>query len=358
MSLRGLLPILVVVFLVALGGTYVAIQLFGSSASPDNSQRVQIVTVAVLITQTPDPNSSPTFNPTVVEEIVGTRVAQAAVAMQRTQVAVPQGVIPNDPLGNLTIIAPNSTPIDVAALPDSAQTGGIASLNLPQNCILHTIVSGDSPFGVAEQYGANPFSLMEANGLDDNTARLLDIGDTLIVPLDGCPLDQLPNYRPASVVEALGEVAEPSQTPTPVTTLEANANATEESTASASNTPAATATLTLAPTAANAQIQIVGVERAGDVTAEGVRIRNVGSTVNVTGWTLSDSQGNRFTFPEQLIFSNGEVTIYTRAGQKTPVVLYWGLDKPVWEASDVVTLSDARGQVQANFRVPSASGLP
>ena len=105
-------------------------------------------------------------------------------------------------------------------------------------------------------------------------------------------------------------------------------------------------------------MQILGIEKAGDVTAEGVRIRNTGNTVNVTGWTLTDTEGTEYTFGEQLIFSNTEVTIYTRAGQNTPIALYWGLDKPVWQRGDVVTLRDARGQVQATLRVENATSLP
>jgi len=351
MALRNALPLLFAVFIVAVGGAFLGLQLFGTPSSGEG-QRVQIVTVAVLITQTPDPNSTPTFDPTAVEQIVGTRVAEA-LSQPRTQVAVPPGVLPSgSTLPSLTVIAPLGTPIDVSQASSGAQG---AALSLPQNCLAHTIVAGDSPFGVAAQYGANPFLVMQVNGLDDVTASRLQIGDTLIVPLDGCPVDQLPAYQPAGVARSLAQATAIRATTTPVTTLAAGATDAAEVTPEPGQP---TATLTLAPTAANAQIEIVGIERPGDVTAEGIRIRNNGNTLNVTGWRLSDGQGNTFTFPEQLIFSNGEVTIYTRAGQKTPIVLFWGLDRAVWEAGDVATLSNAQGVVQASFRVPSPSSLP
>jgi len=354
MALRNALPLLFAVFIVAVGGAFLGLQLFGTP-SDSAGQRVQIVTVAVLITQTPDPNSTPTFDPTSVEQIVGTRVAEA-LSQPRTQVAVPPGLLPNDPaLANLTVIAPVGTPIDIS----EASTGqDVAALSLPQNCIAHSIVSGDSPFGVAEQYGANPFLLMEVNGLDDVTAARLQIGDTLIVPLEGCPVDQLPAYQPAGVARSLEQATAEQATATPATTLSAGLADAEATAEGASEPSLPTPTLTLAPTAANAQIEIIGLERPGDVTAEGIRIRNNGNTLNVTGWRLSDGQGNTFTFPEQLIFSNGEITLYTRAGQKTPIVLYWGLDRAVWEADDVATLSNAQGVVQASFRVPAPMGLP
>jgi hypothetical protein len=74
--------------------------------------------------------------------------------------------------------------------------------------------------------------------------------------------------------------------------------------------------------------------------------------VDITGWTLTDSEGNEFIFPEQLLFSNASVTIYTRVGQDTPVVLFWGQNEPVWgEPGDVVTLADADGVVQSVLRL-------
>jgi hypothetical protein len=115
------------------------------------------------------------------------------------------------------------------------------------------------------------------------------------------------------------------------------------------------ADVTLAPTAANSQIMIVSLENPGDLSGEGVRIRNTGNTVNATGWQLMDLEGNVYTFGELLIFSNTEITIYTRAGRSTPIALFWGLERPVWQAGDVVTLTDARGQILATEYV---SDLP
>ena len=115
--------------------------------------------------------------------------------------------------------------------------------------------------------------------------------------------------------------------------------------------------ITLAPTAETAQIEIIDVESIGDITAEGIRLRNKGNTINVTGWTLTDAQGNEFAFPEQLLFSNAEVTIYTRSGTNTPVALFWNLDEAVWEEGDVLTLIDSTDQVQATLRLPDEIDL-
>lgn len=329
MSARSMIPFLAAVMIVAVGGTLLALNFLGMLGNREPNTITQLVTVQVVITATPDPNQTP-------------NVIIITATPDRTQVALPP-----------EIVAAASTSAAVATRP-TLDVAGAQALNpsiaetataLPANCLLHTIQEGDTPFGIAVQYDANPFTLLEANGLTEETATSLQIGDTLIVPLEGCPVDQLASFIGSSTNEE-----------EPTATL---AEATSETTSEPNVTPTATPspTLTLAPTAANAQIQITRIEKIGDVTAEGIEIRNTGNTVNVTGWTLSDADGNVYTFGEQLLFSNSTVMIYTRPGQNTPFVLFWGLDKPVWSVGDVMTLRDKEGEVQATQRIES-SGLP
>jgi len=113
-------------------------------------------------------------------------------------------------------------------------------------------------------------------------------------------------------------------------------------------------TITLAPTAANAQVVIDQVINAGDITREEVVIRNTGNTLNLTGWTLSDGDGNVFVFDERRLFSGATLRINTRAGQPTPVVLFWGRDEAVFAVGDVVVLADGNGAVQATLRLPAS----
>ncbi len=234
----------------------------------------------------------------------------------------------------------------MALNPDDAQSPGGVSTVLPDKCILHTLVEGDTPFAVAEQYGADPFKLMEVNGLNDETASLLQIGDTLIVPLEGCPLT--------------GPVT------TPVPTLSADAliaaDATEEATAEATEGPTATPTLrptlTLPPTATNAKVEIAEVIGAGQITAEGITIRNNGNNVNLKGWTIETSSGNTYTFAERILFSNGLVTVYSRVGQDTAIALFWNRTQPGFQPGDVVTLKDNNGKVQGSYRLPAPVTLP
>jgi murein DD-endopeptidase MepM/ murein hydrolase activator NlpD len=213
---------------------------------------------------------------------------------------------------------------------------------LPANCILHTLESGDTPFGIAEIYGASGFDVMEINGLNDESATALQIGDVLIVPLEGCSLTR-------------ADVA-PETTADAESAAESTAEATAETTGEAAS---ARPTLTLPPTAVNAQVEIVSVLNPGDITAEGVEIRNRGGAVDLNGWTLSDGDDNTFTFPAQRVFTNAQITVFTRAGQNTPIALYWGQRAAVFgEPGDIVTLADANGVVQSTYRIAQPVNLP
>lgn len=314
MALRNLIPFLILVFVVAIAGTYLALQLFPAGRASTGDAEVRLVTVQVIVTATTDPNATPAV-----------RIITATP--DRTQVALPADVLSQAQTG-----APVAT-LDLTVIGAASAEVGLTATGLPANCLIHVVVSGDTPFGIAEQYGVSGFRLLEANNLTEQTATGLQIGQSVIVPLEGCEIAAQPTAT------LTPDPDEP--TPTPDSTQAAD-----------SVTPAASPTITLPPTAANAQISIVAVENVGDVTAEAVRIRNNGNTVNVTGWVLSDADGNEYVFGQQLIFSNQEVTLYTRLDQNTPIALFWGRDTAVWQSGDVVTLRDAQNRVQASIRVP------
>jgi hypothetical protein len=286
--------------------------------TPEEGVRTVLITVEIIITATPDPNVTP-------------NVIIITATTDRTQVNVPENLVGTSRANGTPSL--NATPLPL----DQTQTAGSS---LPDGCLPHTVGDGDTVFGLAEEYGVNPFVMLEVNGMTEETA-FLNLGDVLIVPVEGCPIEQIivqPNVPDGEETE---------------TVVEETAEATE----SANTTPTVTPTITLAPTAVDSLIEIVGIVSAGDVTAEGVRIRNNGRLVDITGWVLTDADGNEYTFGEQLIFSNSELTLYTRIGQDVPIARYWGLETAVWQAGDVVTLVNEEGDVQASYRVP-VSGNP
>lgn len=365
MTVRSAIPFLVAVFIVAISGTFLAIQLFGG-ASSDSGERVAFATVIVQITNTIDPSITP-----------GVTIVTATPEAEEVQdrVPIPDGILPDEEEDDDSTGATepqldtNAAPDDSddtedadAADPDSTDQVELAAqaaaeLDLPEDCLAHVVAEGDTPFGVALEYEVDGFLLLQASGLTEETATQLQIGDVLIVPLEGCPLEDLETFlAPPPTVDAETTDAitgEGTEETTAEAIEEGTAEATEAITATptASPTPSVTPTITLAPTDDNAQVEVIGFLNIGDVTAEGVRIRNTGSTVEITGWVLSDDDGNEYVFAEQRIFSNSEITVFTRAGDPTPVSLYWGLDDAVWEPGDVLTLLDADGNVQASERI-------
>lgn len=328
---RFLVLIIVVVILVGVG------VLIGLSLnSPSNTQTAgipQIMTVQLVITATTDPNATPQVIVITATPPPGSIGALPTGILDTTEVS--------ESMSATRAAAPTIDPELVGA--DSALQSTVTAL--PENCILHTVEAGDTPFGIAEIYGANGFDLMEVNGLTEALASQMQIGDILIVPLEGCPLTAEDLLEETTEEVASAAVAESTEL------LEGEAAAETTAESEANVTPTIRPTITLPPTAVNAQVSIVQVISPGDVTAEAVEIRNTGGVVDMTGWTLADGDGNIYTFPEQRLFTNGSVTVYTRLGDDTPIARFWGRNQAVWgEPGDAVTLYDANGVAQSSLR--------
>jgi|GEM_PF-3430158 len=114
-------------------------------------------------------------------------------------------------------------------------------------------------------------------------------------------------------------------------------------------------TITLIPTSENSQIQIIDIIGQTNLGSEAIVIQNQGSTIDISGWTLEDTDGNVFVFPEQRLFGNATLTVYTRDGEKTPVTLFWGLSNAILETGDIVTLKDSLGNVQSTQHIVDQS---
>lgn len=326
MRRRSLIVFIILNVLISAGVVVGVLSLLNQGNTPVQSNQV-IVTVPILVTATTDPNATPRV------------IIITATPLPGSVGVLPTGILETSPAPLPGLTTAEAQAINPASAGDS---GSAVATVLPENCILHTIASGDTPYGVALQYGADFFRVMEVNGLNDETASLLQIGDTLIVPLEGCPLTG-PITTPAPTVEITSVTQEAAAEVTP-----------ELFTA----TPTVRPTLTLPPTAVNAQVEIAEVRGVGDITAESIVIRNNGNNVNMKGWTISDAQGNTYTFAERILFSQGLVTVNSRVGQDTPVALFWNRTAPAFEPGDVVTLRNDKGVVQSSFRVPGSVNLP
>jgi hypothetical protein len=298
---------------------------------PAQDGPVPFATVLLIITATPDPLSTETVR------IVTTTPQPGQIA------SIPTGVLDGtaSSAGSTTESGGNpALPTATFTLdPEVAANSELQSTAqaLPPGCILHVLAEGESPGALALVYETSVFDILAVNGLTEDDARFLQIGEILVIPLEGCEL--------ITPLDLNGDTEDPDATDTAGSTPEAPDFTAE---------PTLTPTVTLAPTAANAQIVIQEVVGSGDITRESVILFNQGASVNLTGWTLKDLDGNIYTLPETRLFNDSIVEIATRVGQNTPALKFWGLTRPVWgDSGDVITLSDASGVVQATLRLPA-----
>jgi len=167
--------------------------------------------------------------------------------------------------------------------------------------IIHVVKKGDSLSWIAEKYDVSMERLMEVNNLTD--PNVLVIGQKLIIP--------------------------PLETPTP----------TEVG-------PSSTAT----PTEEELHLAITEIVAPGRLEAEVLVLANYGRDVELQGWTLSNDQGQVYTFPKLKLFSGNRVYIHTTKGRNSTSDLYWGLSSAAWGPEvKLVTLKDPEGKVQATY---------
>ena len=64
------------------------------------------------------------------------------------------------------------------------------------------------------------------------------------------------------------------------------------------------------------------------------------------GWTVSDDDGNTYTFGTVLLVRGGEVTLHTGSGTDTISDVYWGRSSPAWnDGGENATVRNPDGQV-------------
>jgi LysM repeat protein len=228
-----------------------------------------------------------------------------------TQQRQPQSDLPTI---NPSLIPPLPTHIGGGG----ANVSGEDASPIPEDgCQRYFVQSGDTASTIATRFEVSLSELFILNGINDQT--ILQIGDELLIPSPECE-PEIP----------------PTATPSPQPTF---------------NLTIVAPTATLPIIAEESQVQIVNILNPGDITAEQVEIENQGGEINLFGWTLSDGQGNIYTFPDVRLVPSGIIRISTRAGTNTPGFLYWNQNSPVWEIGEVATLSNAAGIIQSTFEV-------
>jgi LysM repeat protein len=239
------------------------------------------------------------------------------------------------PALHVTTLPRSATPTSSVA---ERITQSAAGVTLTPTPVIHVVQSGDTISGLALKYDVPAEDIIAANNLQN--PNYLPLGAELIIPVGGLP-QVTPTFTP-----------EPTATDTP---LPINPPSVETATAVAEAIATATAPSSSLPVTGELKIVISEIIGVGEVSQERVVILNQGDRLaDMQGWTLSDAEGNVYTFPSFRLWGNGSgVTIHTRVGQDNnpPANFYWGKLQAIWSPGDVATLKNALGEVIATYAV-------
>jgi hypothetical protein len=88
-------------------------------------------------------------------------------------------------------------------------------------------------------------------------------------------------------------------------------------------------------------IEIQSVYMAGEVNYEKISLKNVGDApIDMTGWSLSNSSKDKFTFPALTIYPNGAVDVF------------WNAPSAIWKPGGKAILLDSDGQERSRYLIP------
>ncbi len=216
------------------------------------------------------------------------------------------------------VIAPSATPIPQPPLIKTQ--AAFASLPPPTPTpTIYEVKSGDTLGDIALQFDVPVADILQANGLAD--ANALSVGQKLVIPV-GEPAGPAPTATPQALVNPEGTPVTPPPTGTAV---------------EPGDTP---------------QVAIRAIADAGNLATEKITLVNLGSAVDLAGWTLSDEQNNVYAFPALSLFQGGAVNVHTRLGRDTVTDLFWGQGGAMWQSGEVATLKDQQGRVHTTFTTP------
>ena len=217
--------------------------------------------------------------------------------------------------------SPAVTAVPTCTFPATEETSTPTVLPAPSptaEIVLYTVQPGDTLLGIAQVYGVSVEALVEANGLPN--PDVLSAGQTLVIPVEGVP-------APITLT-APAVTSEPSPTLAPLPVLP-----------------------TLTPSGPPL-VEIGQVLGSGDLENEVVVVRNRGGAASLEKWTISDAEGNTFTFPSFVLFGGAQVHVHSTGGNSTPWDLYWGRVNPAWNGGELISLRDAAGEVVDTYIVP------
>lgn len=185
----------------------------------------------------------------------------------------------------------------------------------PANLQKYTVQSGDTLSEIARKFDVSVSDIIAINKLAN--ADILSEGQQLLIP---------------------GSLVTPTPTRVPIPT--------------STRAPLPVITGTASTALGDFFVTIREIKSPGSLSSEQVILTNLSGQVNMAGWTMTDGEGNKFTFPSLSLLSNGEVTVHTGKGTNTPTDLYWGQTAARWTSGKVAYLRDPSGKLIATYQVP------
>jgi len=129
---------------------------------------------------------------------------------------------------------------------------------------------------------------------------------------------------------------------------EANSKATEVPTALLEETEAI-----LAFVSEDVQAVIHAIVGPGNLDVEYAEIHNQSpGPVDMTGWQLTDQDGQVFVFPALILNEGGAVQVRSKKGNNTVIELYWQSEIPIWQSGETAILLNADGDTIATYSIP------
>jgi len=100
-------------------------------------------------------------------------------------------------------------------------------------------------------------------------------------------------------------------------------------------------------------IEIQSVFMPGELDYEKISLKNVGEDpIDLAGWSLVNSQKEKFIIPALTLYPDGAVDVYSRPGINTAVELFWNSAQALWRPGDTVLLLDTAGDERSNYLIP------
>ena len=222
------------------------------------------------------------------------------------------GSEPLSALESLSATAPLSVTVQTTGEAASLSPTGTPTQDPYSNAIAYEVKSNDTLGIISEKFDVDLKELLDYNALTD--ANALSVGQVIYIPVTPLAPTETPTPRQTATQQGTGSPAGPTQAP---------------------------------------RIEINSVIGPGELSSEHVFLTNQGDgALLLSGWGLEDEDRNRFDFPQLELYKGGGVNVWTTTGSNSVVDLYWGLQAPVWESGETVTLKDAQGKVQDTYEVP------